>query len=111
LDLKKWCNHSHPVTSHQGWNLLPFNGSHPIQLLKRLRDLVANCNTGLTTGVVTAIKACLGQDTNAAVKKVIVKHGFNGSGDCEMEYVTKQQVESMILELQGQESTNQCKEV
>jgi hypothetical protein len=29
-----------------------------------------------------------------------VKDGFNGSGDCEMESVTKQQVESMILELQ-----------
>jgi hypothetical protein len=71
-----------------------------IQLVKRLRDLVANCNSGLTTGVVAAIKACLRQDRNAAVKKVILKHGFNGSGDCEMEYVTKQQVESMILELQ-----------
>jgi hypothetical protein len=33
------------------------------------------------------------------VKKVIVKHGFNGSGDREIEYVTKQ-MESMILELQ-----------
>jgi hypothetical protein len=54
----------------------------------------------LTTDVVTAIKACLRRDTNAAVKKVIVKHGFNGSGDREMEYVTKQQVESMVLELQ-----------
>jgi hypothetical protein len=71
-----------------------------VQLVKRLRDLVANCNSGLTTGVVTAIKSCLRQDTTAALKKVIVKHGFNGSGDCEMEYVTKQQVESMILELQ-----------
>jgi hypothetical protein len=71
-----------------------------IQLAERLKDLVANCNSGLTTDVVTAIKACLHREANAAVKKVIVKHGFNGSGDCEMEYVTKQQVESMILELQ-----------
>jgi hypothetical protein len=71
-----------------------------IQLVKRLRDLVANCNSGLTTSVVTAIKSCLRQDKTAAVKKVIVKHGFNGSGDCEMEYETKQQVESMNLELQ-----------
>jgi hypothetical protein len=82
---------------------MPF---HPVeyltrtQLVERLKDLVANSNSGLTTDVVTAIKACLRRDTNAAVKKVIVKHGFNGSGDREMEYVTKQQVESMVLELQ-----------
>jgi hypothetical protein len=80
--------------------------SHPveyltrIQLVERLKDLVANCNSGLTTDVVTAIEACLRREANAAVKKVIVKDGFNGSGDCEMESVTKQQVESMILELQ-----------
>ncbi|CAK9275492.1 unnamed protein product [Sphagnum jensenii] len=71
-----------------------------IQLVERLKDLVTNWNSGLTTDVVTAIKACLRRDANAAVKNVMVKHGFNGNGDREMEDVTKQQVESMILELQ-----------
>jgi hypothetical protein len=53
-------------------------------------------NVFLTIGVMRITKACLCLHANAIVKKVIVKHNFNGNGDYEMEYMTNKQMENMI---------------
>jgi hypothetical protein len=44
----------------------------------------------LTIGVMRITKACLCLHANAIVKKAIVKPNFDGNGNYEMEYMTKQ---------------------
>ena len=75
----------------------------PDELLKRLKDLVGNDESHLRiVEVVRAIKACLHQDMNSAVKSIIVDQGFDGNGDyCDVDGAAKEHVHVIIQKLES----------